>query len=35
MWDLAAQQFSQLLASRGGLGLAKLIAPKLDKTVVE
>ena len=25
MWDVAAQQFAKLLASNGGLGLAKLI----------
>lgn len=29
MWDIAAQQFSQLLAERGGLGLAKMIASGL------
>jgi Rod binding domain-containing protein len=25
LWDVAAQQFAQLLAERGGLGLARLI----------
>ena len=31
MWDLAAQQFSQLLAGRGGLGLSKMIVQGLDR----
>jgi len=31
MWDVAAQQFSQLLADRGGLGLAALITRGLAK----
>lgn len=30
MWDMAAQQFSQVLAKNGGLGLAKLISGGLD-----
>jgi Rod binding domain-containing protein len=29
MWDMAAQQFSQMLAKNGGVGLAKLITQKL------
>ena len=29
LWSMAAQQFSQLLAQRGGLGLAKLITERL------
>jgi Rod binding domain-containing protein len=29
MWDVAAQQFSQVLATNGGLGLAKLITAGL------
>ena len=31
MWDVAAQQFSQLLANNGGLGLGKLIAAAMSK----
>ena len=31
MWDVAAQQFSQLLAEKGGLGLATLITRGLEK----
>jgi Rod binding domain-containing protein len=30
MWDLAAQQFSQLLAEKGGFGLATLITRGLE-----
>jgi Rod binding domain-containing protein len=30
MWDVAAQQFSQLLAEKGGLGLATLITRGLQ-----
>jgi len=29
MWDVAAQQFSKLLADRGGLGLTSLISRAL------
>ena len=29
MWDMAAQQFSQLMAANGGIGLAKLIKERL------
>jgi Rod binding domain-containing protein len=29
MWDMAAQQFAQVLAEGGGLGLARMIAPSL------
>jgi Rod binding domain-containing protein len=32
MWDMAAQQFAQVLSKNGGLGLAKLIASGLDRT---
>jgi Rod binding domain-containing protein len=28
-WDIAAQKFSQLLADRGGLGLARMILKNL------
>lgn len=31
MWDMAAQQFSQVLSKNGGLGLAKLISGGLDR----
>ena len=31
MWDIAAQQFAQVLSKNGGLGLAKLIASGLDR----
>lgn len=31
MWDMAAQQFSQLLAKNGGLGLSKTIASGLNR----
>jgi len=31
MWDMAAQQFAQVLSKNGGLGLAKLIAAGLDR----
>jgi Rod binding domain-containing protein len=31
MWDMAAQQFAQVLSKNGGLGLAKLIASGLDR----
>jgi Rod binding domain-containing protein len=31
MWDMAAQQFSQVLSKNGGLGLAKLITNGLDR----
>lgn len=31
MWDMAAQQFSQLLAKSGGLGLSKMISASLDR----
>jgi Rod binding domain-containing protein len=31
MWDMAAQQFAQVLSRNGGLGLAKLIASGLDR----
>lgn len=30
MWDMAAQQFAQVLSKNGGLGLAKLITTGLD-----
>lgn len=30
MWDMAAQQFAQVLSKNGGFGLAKLIASGLD-----
>ena len=29
LWDLSVQQFSQMLAKNGGVGLAKMIAPRL------
>jgi Rod binding domain-containing protein len=32
MFDVAGQQFAQMLADRGGLGLAKLIAKGLGQT---
>jgi Rod binding domain-containing protein len=31
MWDVAAQNFSQVMADNGGLGLAKLIVKGLDQ----
>lgn len=31
MWDVAAQQFAQVMAENGGLGLAKLITQGLEK----
>ena len=31
MWDVATQQFAQLLADRGGLGLANIIARGLER----
>lgn len=31
MWDMATQQFSQLLAKSGGLGLSKMIAAGIDR----
>jgi Rod binding domain-containing protein len=31
MWDMAAQQFAQVLSKNGGLGLAKLIAGGLER----
>lgn len=31
MWDMAAQQFAQVLSKNGGLGLAKLITSGLDR----
>lgn len=31
MWDMAAQQFAQVLSKNGGLGLAKLIASGLAR----
>ena len=31
MWDMAAQQFSQVLANNGGFGLSKVIAKGLQK----
>jgi Rod binding domain-containing protein len=30
MWDMAAQQFAQVLSKNGGFGLAKLIAGGLE-----
>jgi Rod binding domain-containing protein len=30
MWDMAAQQFAQVLSKNGGLGLSKLIARGLE-----
>jgi Rod binding domain-containing protein len=30
MWDMAAQQFSQVLSKNGGFGLAKLITKGLE-----
>jgi Rod binding domain-containing protein len=30
MWDLAAQQFAQLLSQKGGLGLARLVQQGLS-----
>ena len=31
MWDMATQQFAQVLSKNGGLGLAKLIAAGLER----
>jgi Rod binding domain-containing protein len=31
MWDMAAQQFAQILANNGGFGLAKLIVGGLER----
>lgn len=31
MWDMAAQQFSQVLAHNGGLGLGRMIAASLPQ----
>jgi len=31
MWDMAAQQFAQVLSKSGGLGLSKLIASGLER----
>ena len=31
MWDLATQQFAQVLANNGGLGLARLVAEGLAR----
>jgi Rod binding domain-containing protein len=31
MWDLAAQQFAQVLAHNGGVGLARMIRAQLDR----
>jgi Rod binding domain-containing protein len=31
MWDVSAQQFAQVLANQGGLGLARLITQGLQK----
>ncbi|MEO5922885.1 MAG: rod-binding protein [Bryobacteraceae bacterium] len=31
MWDMAAQQFAQVLSKNGGFGLAKLIAGGLER----
>ena len=31
MWDMAAQQFAQIMAENGGMGLAKLIVTGLKK----
>ena len=31
MWDMAAQQFSQVLSKKGGLGLSKLITDGLNR----
>lgn len=31
MWDMAAQQFAQVLSKNGGLGLSKLIASGLER----
>ena len=31
MWDMAAQQFAQVLSKNGGFGLAKLIVGGLDR----
>src|SRR5579872_1304824 len=33
MWDLATQQFAQVLANNGGLGLARLVAQGLTPPV--
>ena len=33
MFDVAGQQFAQVLANHGGLGLAKLIAKGLDNSM--
>ncbi|MEO8098615.1 MAG: rod-binding protein [Acidobacteriota bacterium] len=32
MWDMAAQQFAQVMADNGGMGLAKLIVKGLGTT---
>ncbi len=32
MWDMAAQQFAQVMADNGGLGLAKLITKGLEQS---
>ena len=31
MWDMAAQQFAQVMAENGGLGLARLVVQGLAK----
>lgn len=31
MWDLGAQQFAQVLAKNGGLGIGRMIASGLDR----
>ncbi len=31
MWDMAAQQFAQVLSKNGGFGLAKLISAGLER----
>jgi Rod binding domain-containing protein len=35
MWDVSAQQFAQVLANNGGLGLARLISQGLDRHAAE
>lgn len=35
MWDMAAQQFAQVLSKNGGLGLARMIQSGLEKPGLE
>lgn len=35
MWDMAAQQFAQVLSKNGGLGLARMIQTGLEKPHLE